>query len=427
MIELETINKTALIEGNISDLEVRVDALRREISNLEALRSIAEAIPETTSATTDVSEVIDEVNVEPEGDISASNNIDDAQDNSLVQTPLFTLEQQIELDSKIAERTRLDTQLGRFEQELFELTIRGGTDSSDNTANPELARLVQRLTLYEGLYSSLLSDYETTRMSTLNNTPNLVQIEEARIPTQPVSPILTLNIALGATIGLMLASGIAFLLEYLDDTIKTSDQLQKTFQLPVLGKAPYEKSLGGTQDSLYIMQHPRSRYAESFRTLRTNLTFSSVDNPLKTVLITSARPGDGKSTVAVNLAYMMAQNGKDVTLVDADLRKPTAHEYFGANNNFGLTNLLSRQMTLDEVLQRDKNNLIKIIASGPIPPNPAELLGSRSMAAVLEQITAMSDIVILDAPPLIVSDPSILAAKADGVLMVGSKWLYDRN
>ena len=160
--------------------------------------------------------------------------------------------------------------------------------------------------------------------------------------------------------------------------------------------------------------NPKSIVSEQFRTIRTNINFSLPDGELNTLLVTSASPGDGKSTIAANIAVVFAQEGKRVLLVDADMRKPTVHYTFHMTNTLGLSNLLTRQAELHEVVRPSETEGLDIITCGPIPPNPAELLGSKTMDTVMEEMKDQYDIVIFDAPPVLsVTDAQILSNKCD--------------
>lgn len=165
----------------------------------------------------------------------------------------------------------------------------------------------------------------------------------------------------------------------------------------------------------------RSIVSEQFRTLRTNINFSMPDKELKTFLLTSTSPGEGKSTVAANTAVVFAQEGKRVLLVDADMRKPTVHYTFHLTNTIGLSSLLTRQASVTEVLKPSEIENLQIITCGPIPPNPAELVGSQTMDRVLEELKELFDVIIFDAPPVLsVADAQILSNKCDGAILVMS-------
>ncbi|GAF12344.1 tyrosine-protein kinase EpsD [Bacillus sp. JCM 19046] len=171
-----------------------------------------------------------------------------------------------------------------------------------------------------------------------------------------------------------------------------------------------------------------SPITEQYRTIRTNIDYSAIDSTLKSILITSAGPGEGKSTTASNLAVVMGQNGQRVLLVDADMRKPTAHYTFSLMNTHGLTNVLTRQQKLVDVVQETEIENVHLLTCGPIPPNPAELLNSKMMELVIKEAMDEFDMVILDTPPVMaVADAQILSNKVDGTIIVTSSGKTDRD
>ncbi|MEH7116836.1 CpsD/CapB family tyrosine-protein kinase [Neobacillus vireti] len=164
---------------------------------------------------------------------------------------------------------------------------------------------------------------------------------------------------------------------------------------------------------------PKNVISEQYRTIRTNIQYSSIDEEIRAIMVTSSGPGEGKSTTAANLAVTFAQLGKKVLLVDADLRKPTVHHTFQVNNIYGFTTVLTKQTTLEKAVVKTEEDHLYILTCGPIPPNPAELLGSKSMELFMEAAKAMFDYVIFDTPPLLaVADPQILANQCDGTVLV---------
>lgn len=174
------------------------------------------------------------------------------------------------------------------------------------------------------------------------------------------------------------------------------------------------------QESLITISNPRSPISEAYRTLRTNLEFSSLDKPLKTMVVTSAGPEEGKSTTLANLAVTLAQAEKRVILVDCDLRRPSQHEIFGVANGIGLTSMVvDEEAFKNPPLQETPVPNLKLLPSGPLPPNPSELLGSRRMEEIIATLRERADLVLFDAPPIIaVTDAAVLASKVDGVLLV---------
>ena len=164
---------------------------------------------------------------------------------------------------------------------------------------------------------------------------------------------------------------------------------------------------------------PKSPISEQYRTIRTNIQYSSIDQELRVLMVTSSGPGEGKSTSAANLAVVFAQLGKKVLLVDADLRKPTAHRTFGVNNLFGFTSVITKQATLGKTVLETEEKDLYLLTSGPVPPNPAELLSSKLMEQFIEEAKEVFDYVIFDTPPLLaVADPQIIANKVDGAIFV---------
>jgi capsular exopolysaccharide synthesis family protein len=285
----------------------------------------------------------------------------------------------------------------------------GGGDQSQNT-----------LALYQQIYANLLGNYEEVRLSRLENTPTVVQVEPGKPSKTPVRPRPLTNTFLGCVVGLMIAGGVAFLIEYLDDTIKSPEDVERVSNLPLIGYiAEMQLSQLDGKGVVYIDENPRSPIAEAFRYLRTNLDFENAANPIRTILVTSPGPAEGKSTVASNLATAMVQGGKRVVLLDADLRKPYIHQIFNLENRLGLSEYLNGQATLHEIAKiKDQAKKLVVIPSGKLPPNPTEILRSEKIQQVMDGLSASTDYIIVDSPPLLVSDPVVISARVDGVLLV---------
>jgi succinoglycan biosynthesis transport protein ExoP len=277
----------------------------------------------------------------------------------------------------------------------------------------QIAALQQKLNSYQANYGQLLTFLGQGAVNTLS------MVEEATAPINPVGSGKLRMVLLAAAVGLVLGVGTAFLLEYLDDTIKTPADIDKAMHLTTLGGISRIPGNGGN-DKLITVQHPKSPISEAYRVLRTNLQFSSLDKPIKTLVITSPNPVEGKSTTIANLGVVMAQTGKSVILVDADLRRPMLHRIFGIDNRQGLTDaLLGDEPLLDGHLQPTAVENLRILNTGPLPPNPSELLGSQRMARLIEQLKGEADLVLFDTPPaLAVTDASVLATQTDGVLLI---------
>ncbi len=248
-----------------------------------------------------------------------------------------------------------------------------------------------------------------------------VKVEVVAGPTidpTPVAPQPARNAALGLLLGLVVGVGAAVLREVLDVSIKTAETLQQVADAAVLATVPFDS--GAKKSPLVIDgDDAHSARAEAYRHLRTNLRFVDVDRPIRTIVVTSAVPDEGKSTTAVNLALSFASAGQRVLLVEADLRRPRVAEYLSLEGAVGLSNVLAGQADLDEVLQRWGAYDMHVLPSGFIPPNPSELLGSRNMALLLERLQDRYHMIILDTPPLLpVTDAAVLATMVDGTLLV---------
>ena len=243
-------------------------------------------------------------------------------------------------------------------------------------------------------------------------------VESAERLNSPVSPNLRLNILLAVAVGFILAGGLALGLEYLDDTVKTPDDVKAVAGLPILGEVGRWR---GHKDEIHLIKRGEGvAEREAYGMLRTNVRFSTLGKAVKVLLITSANAAEGKSTTAANLAAAVAETGKKVALVDADLRRPSLHRAFGLENYTGLTTaLLKDTPVLGDVFRPAPYASLLLMTSGPLPPNPAELLDWDGFDALLERLKRHVDLVVLDSPPVLaVADARILAAKADATILV---------
>jgi capsular exopolysaccharide synthesis family protein len=244
----------------------------------------------------------------------------------------------------------------------------------------------------------------------------LTTTQPASVPTTPVAPRKSLNLALGLLVGLALGAGGALLREQLNTTVKTPDDIESLTGSVPLGLVPFDPA--AKAQPLVTADQSDSR-AEAFRTLRTNLRFADVDHPPRSIVVTSPMPGEGKSTSACNIALTLALAGSRVVLVEADLRKPRVGEYLGLDSGVGLTNVLAGQHSLDDVLVPWRRETLTVLPAGPVPPNPSELLGSQHMGSLLKVLNARFDYVIIDSPPLLpVTDGAVLATLTDGAILI---------
>jgi capsular exopolysaccharide synthesis family protein len=334
-------------------------------------------------------------------------------------TPPKTPDEQALLDGKKARLQQIQPLLNLYQQSYTNLVVYGKpvTGSSGNTTNLTLLQTTQ--SLYQQIYASILTNLENVRLARLQNTPNVVQVQPATVPVYPVLPRTSVNTALAGVVGLMLAIGFVFLKEYLDDTLKSPEEIKDKLGLTAIGYIAQMKFDDESKEELYVTKQPRSPVSEAFRTLRTNLEFAGVDAPIRTMLVTSPGPGEGKTTVASNLAAIIAQGGKRVVLVDADLRRPRVHRVMGVQNRVGLSDVFRGHLELQGATQNYPGaEGLSIITSGSLPPNPAELLSSTKMIQILDELKERMDVVIIDCPPSLVADAQVLAAKVDAVLLV---------
>lgn len=292
-------------------------------------------------------------------------------------------------------------------------------DQLGNTVSArQLSDIQGQINALQTKYTTLQSNYGTLLSNTQRGAINTMSvIEPAGLPRSPIGPAKLTSILVAALIGLALAAGAAYVLEYLDDSLKTPDDIREIVGLPVIGYISdvYQDN----SDLPYVTAHPRHPIAESFRTLRTNLEFSAVDQPFKTILVSSAEAGEGKTFVTVNLAASLAQDDKKVIIVDSDLRKPQVHELLGMHNDFGLSDFFRGRSLLPSVTRVwRKDEKVAVITGGTPPPNPTELLGSQKMDQILASLEDVANVVILDGPPFEVADAAVLAAKVDGVVLI---------
>lgn len=243
---------------------------------------------------------------------------------------------------------------------------------------------------------------------------NVQIIDEAEVPANPVKPRPMLNMAVAGTLGMIMSMLLVFFIEYMDNTIKTTSEVDKYLGYPVIGMIPKSKDT-----ELINHSNLKSLASEAYRTLRTNIQFSNIDRNIKSLVITSSGPNEGKSTVISNLAIAIGHSDKKVLLVDADLRKPRIHQIFSAENLYGLTTVLSEAIDYKDIVIPTGIGSLDLLTSGPIPPNPVELLGSNKMKELLEKVIEEYDMVLLDTPPVgILTDAAVLSTNCDGVIMV---------
>ena len=275
----------------------------------------------------------------------------------------------------------------------------------------QISSLQSKLNALENNYGLLLSNTQQGAVNTLTI------IESADLPSNPIGPRKGLTILLAAAVGFVLAACEAYLLEYLDDTLKSPDAVVRQFSAPIIGRI-FEQADGINENRLYDADNSNHPLTEPFRALRTVIDFAELDQPLKTILVTSPDIGDGKTSVAANLALSIAQKDKKVFLLDADLRKPKIHKMFNLANDNGLADLAFARDAFNWRIRTKEVRKVTVLTAGNTPPDPAELLSSEQMDRFLSELEDAADVVIIDGPPFIVADAMAMASKVDGVLLV---------
>jgi len=355
---------------------------------------------------------------------------------SMVSDPLQIAQNHIttilQLETNIKGNTAkinaLQEVVSQYEQELEKLPGQG----------LELARLERQVSVDQNIYALLTEKLEETKISEAGQKETVRVVDNAIEPEEPISPKKRLNLLLGALIGLGLGIGLTFLLEFFDDSIKNPEILER-MGFPILGIIPeissreaisrrFSTNGGGERETVEdetvasrLVTHldPKSPVSEAYRTLRTNIQFQKLKNKESTLMVTSSAPKEGKSTTIANLAITMAQMGSKTLLVDTDLRRPVIHSVFNLGKDRGITNFLLGKMSFSEIVKPTMVDNLSVVTSGPLPPNPSELLASEEMDEFIEQARSHFDVVLFDSPPVIaVTDAAILSTKVDGLILV---------
>ncbi len=283
----------------------------------------------------------------------------------------------------------------------------------------EKDRLETTIANYSQTYSGLLQSYEQVRLSKAQTLSSIVQIEPADTPVDPVRPRTLMNIAIAGVVSAILACGLIIGFDLLNDTVRTPEQIVGKLGLPVLGVISHYRNNDGIP---ITVSQPMSPITEAFRNLRTNVKYAGagLDIPLRSIIVTSALPGEGKTDVLVNLGIVLAQNKLRVLLIDADLRRPALHRRLGLDNLIGLSQIFVHpELGISYSLQPTRISGLTAITAGDSPPNPSELLGSQLMGTILEQLKINYDVLLIDTPPaLAVTDAAVILPYVEGMLLV---------
>lgn len=379
-------------------------ALRQQLVNLEVqLLGLQQKYADNHPDVLAVKKQIEEIKGRIDREAQKTTLQENMQPNPLMDQLLAS---QVELLKAEAQRDALRKFVSQLERELSQLPEK----------EMELANLQRDVQVAENLYTTLQQRLQEARIAEATTFGNVTTEEMATLPRIPIYPRKGLNYVLGFLLALALSIGGAVLVEYLDDAIRSPVDIEQRCRTPLLAIIPRFENTGS---SLVLLESPRSHASEAFRTLRSSLKFASLGKPLKTIMVTSPEPSEGKSTLAANLGGAFAQGGQKTVILDADLRRPRVHEIFGLDKDIGLTNVLVGDMDLDSVIKETGIENLYAITCGPIPPNPAELLESERMKELLEELKQKADIIIIDSPLVIgLADAVILSSISDGVLIV---------
>ncbi len=277
------------------------------------------------------------------------------------------------------------------------------------------------------LYNTLLQRMKEAGVSAGITAGNIQVVDQAELPTSPFKPNKRLNLLLAVVVGLFLGIGLAFFFEYLDNTVKTPEDVQELVRLPSFGMIPeiaYERRKGSGDKILFPVElvtygHPKSILSEAYRNVRTSILLSFSEKPPKRIAISSANPAEGKTTTVINTGIALSQTGARVLVVDADMRKPRLHTVLGKGNGLGLSSFLSGNAELQSIVRKSKVPNLYYIPSGPIPPNPSELLGSNLFKGMMQVLGRKFDHIVLDSPPILgFADSIIVSTSVDGVILV---------
>ncbi len=275
------------------------------------------------------------------------------------------------------------------------------------------------------MYELLIKRFKETSLTEDMKTGNIRIVDRAEVPEYPIKPKKKLNILLAIIVSLLTGTGLAFFFEYLDNTIKLPEEVEKHLNIPFLGSTPLFSTKnkwnirGDTSPELVAFNYPRSTASELYRSIRTNILFSSAESVPQVILITGVGPQEGKTITTANLAVTMAQADSKIVILDCDMRRANVHKVFGTANDHGISNLLVGNSNMREAILHTRIPNLDVIPCGPIPPNPSELLGSTRMTTLLNSLRKHYAHILIDSPPSIaVTDAVVLSKSVDGVILV---------
>ncbi len=408
-----------------------IQNLRNEMAELEAMRAeyVSQGVDETHPK---MQQILNRIKETKNKLIAETTQL--VSSNLTVKDPLAysqdllgnILNLEIEIQSLTAKAEGLQRIVNRYSAKMNQLPDK----------SLRLARLERSTKVGENIYLMLKEKYEEARIKEAGQIGNVRIIDKAIPPESPIKPKKRLNIVLGALLGLVFGGGMALMLESLDTSLKSIEEIENQ-GLSVLGHIPkirrtkkikksekeesqiQDKEAGKVASNLITHFAPKSPVSEAYRTFRTNIQFTNLDSPPQTILVTSPGPGEGKSTTVANLAITFSQMGTKTLLMDTDFRRPILHSIFGLEKEIGITNYLVGKAPLEMVIKKTPVPNLDLITCGVIPPNPSELLASEKMKGFLEQLKAEYQMILFDSPPVIaVTDAAVLSLLLDGVVLV---------
>lgn len=388
-----------------SHLNEQIDQLQKQIHDLQG------QITQINDAS--ILEQLSQVNQEIDRLTSEITSLE----NEINSYPIVLNDKQrVTLGQDQAQLEQLRSRLDLYQQIQTNLTFIGKPGQSGvSRDDPRLNSLQSTLNLYQQLYLNLVNNRETINLDRMQNTPNITQIDPALPPKEPVRPLPLLYVLLGSVVGFFLSATVILTMDYFDDTLKSSEKVQEVLGIRIIGKISEARRINQNRgDSL--SERDNSALLNAFGTLRINVSRLMTQRSINALLITSPARGDGKTTIAMNLAAAFARSGKKVILLDADLAHPQLHVRLKLGNERGLTNILADRLNWDEA--KHSTESMVVITSGPSSISAAELLESDEMLKLLETLQNNFDVVIVDGPPLFLMEGQILASRVGGIVMV---------
>jgi capsular exopolysaccharide synthesis family protein len=341
----------------------------------------------------------------------------------ILLSPSGLTDEELERQKFVEEQLEtLQNQIIEMQEEIKDLQ----TQLGELTSAREIADTQEQISSLENVLNSMQSNYANLLSTTQQGATNtLTIIESANLPNTPVGPNIIVIVLVSTIIALGLSAAGAYLLEYLDKSVKTAEDAAQLIQTPIIGYIPEIPK--DNNPFKYVLEQPRSPISDAFRSLRTVLEFKKVGNGITKLLISGPSVSDGKSTIAFNLALIFSQAQKKVVLVDGDLRRSVILEKMNLQTRIGLSSVLNGQVKISDALISLNNSNVELLPAGPPPPDPTELLRSEKFEQVLSALENEADIIIVDCPPFFLADAAVLASQMEGIVVVIKPGHTDKN